>query len=253
MTHDLTRRYGLGTFCEASQGSESPAAETTGSQQIPDRRQLAAARPPAFLGEPRSTVTEMRTPFRQGPRQPEITLRLGRDVALATFKERAAARGTDLILAGLVLVLATVLMGCLAYGRLITGDEREPYGWLLTPLVVVFAALFLTAAYETWAKSATGQTRGKRLQGIEVVRLRDGRKPGVAAAFVRAALPLSVSVCGLVLIWGANPPIVTLVAIALYCLTYLSAIWDRCGRAWHDRLSQTLVTSRVPIDHRLSQ
>ena len=188
----------------------------------------------------------MRTPFRHGPRQPEITLRSGRDVALATFKERAAARGIDLILAGLVLVLATVLMGCLAYGRLIMEDEREPYGWLLTPLVIVFTALFLTAAYETWATTATGQTRGKRLKGLEVVRLRDGHKPGVAASFVRAALPPSVSVCGMVLIWGANPPIATLVAIALYCLTYLSAIWDRHGRAWHDWLSQTLVTTCVP-------
>ena len=170
-------------------------------------------------------------------------------MALATFKERAAARGIDLILAGLVLVLATVLMGCLAYARLIMEDEREPYGWLLTPLIIVFTALFLTAAYETWATTATGQTRGKRLKGLEVVRLRDGHKPGVAASFVRAALPLSVSVCGMVLIWGANPPIAALVAIALYCLTYLSAIWDRHGRAWHDRFSSTLVTARVAIDH----
>ena len=189
----------------------------------------------------------MRTPFRHGPRQTEITLRSGRDVALATFKERAVARGVDLVLAGLVLVLATVLMGCLAYARLVTGDEYEPYGWLLTPLVIVLAALFLTAVYETWATSAIGQTRGKRLKGIQVVRLRDGRKPGVAASFVRAALPLAASLCGLVLIWGANPPIATLVAIALYCLIFLSAIWDRHGRAWHDRLSQTLVSTRVTI------
>ncbi|WP_420624995.1 RDD family protein [Candidatus Poriferisodalis sp.] len=161
------------------------------------------AQPPAFLSELRGTVAAMRTPFRHGPSQPEITLRSGRDVALATFKERAAARGIDLVLAGLVVVLATVLMGCLAYARLVTGDEGEPYGWLLAPLVIVFAALFLTAAHETWATSATGQSRGKRLKGIQVVRLRDGRKPGVAASFVRAALPVSASLCGLVLIWTA--------------------------------------------------
>lgn len=191
--------------------------------------------------------------FRRGPREPEVTLRSRRNVPLATFKQRAAARGIDLILAGLALVLATALMGCLAYAYVVTGDEYEPYGWLLVPLVIMFVALSLTATYETWATAATGQTRGKGLKGIQVVRLRDGRKPGVGASFVRAALPVSASLCGFALLWGVNPPIATLVAIALYCLTYLSAIWDSHGRAWHDRLSQTLVITRVPLDHRHDQ
>ncbi|WP_420610479.1 RDD family protein [Candidatus Poriferisodalis sp.] len=183
--------------------------------------------------------------IRFGPQQPEITLRSGENVPLVRLKERAAARAIDLVPAGLVLVFATALMGCLAYASLATGDEYEPYGWLLAPLAIVFVALFLTAAYETWTTSATGQTRGKRLKGIHVVRLRDGRKPGVAASFVRAALPASASLLGLTLIWRASPLIATLVAAALYCLTYLSAIWNRRGRAWHDSLSQTLVTTRV--------
>ncbi|WP_419947367.1 RDD family protein [Candidatus Poriferisodalis sp.] len=82
-------------------------------------------------------------------------------------------------------------MGCLAYAHVVTGDEYESYGWLLVPLVIMFVALSLTATYETWATAATGQTRGKGLKGIQVVRLRDGRKPGVGASFVRAALPVS--------------------------------------------------------------
>lgn len=186
---------------------------------------------------------------RFGPRRTEITLRSGENVPLVTLKERAAARAIDLVPAGLVLVLATVLMGCLAYASLATGEEYGPYGWLLVPLAIVFVALFLTAAYETWATSATGQTRGKRLKGIHVVRLRDGRKPGVAAAFVRAALPASASLCGLMLLWRASPLIATLIAAAVYCLTYLSAIWNRHGRGWHDSLSQTLATTRFAIDH----
>ncbi|WP_419855311.1 RDD family protein [Candidatus Poriferisodalis sp.] len=189
----------------------------------------------------------MPTRSRFGPQQPEITLRSGENVPLVRLKERAAARVIDMVPAGLVLVLATGLMGYLAYASLVTGDEYEPYGWLLAPLAMVFGALFLTAACETWATSATGQTRGKRLKGIHVVRLRDGRKPGVAASFVRAAMPASASLLGLILIWRASPLIATLVAVAVYCLTYLSAIWDRHGRAWHDRLSQTALTTHVTI------
>ena len=178
---------------------------------------------------------------RFGPRLPDMTLRSGRTVALATLKERAAARGIDLILVGVALAFSTVLMGYLALGPLLTGNESEIPGLLRLPLITAFVALSLLALYETWVSSATGRTRGKRLRGIQVVRIRDGRRPGIAASFGRAALPVAASLCGLVLVWSAIPLVAPLVALVLYNLVYFSACWDRHGRAWHDKVTQTVV------------
>ena len=57
---------------------------------------------------------------------------------------------------GLVLMLATVLMGCLAYARLVTGDERERYGWLLAPLRRSFA---LRWSFATASRAISGLRR----------------------------------------------------------------------------------------------
>jgi uncharacterized RDD family membrane protein YckC len=88
--------------------------------------------------------------------------------------------------------------------------------------------LLLFGVYEVAMIALLGATLGKKVLGLRVVRLQDGRVPGWGPAILRWLVPLGAGIvsCGL----GA-------------VLVYLSPFWDGARRkqGWHDKAAGTLV------------
>lgn len=85
---------------------------------------------------------------------------------------------------------------------------------------VLACVLVLYAVYHALAHGLSGATLGKRLLGLRVVR-RDGRRPGLGRASLRAALAL--------------------LSVGLLGLGILLALFTRSGRAFHDFVARTWV------------
>ncbi len=141
-------------------------------------------------------------------------------VGKAGFWIRSMAYLIDtVILEFLSIILMLVGMLAMAVGRsgLPAMDEDRIMG-LLVPYYLF--STILTIAYFTYFHGSVGQTPGKMLCGIKVVRT-DGEALGYGRAFLRwvGYLPSSL-ICGLGFLWIA---------------------WDRNKQAWHDKIAGTRV------------
>ena len=140
--------------------------------------------------------------------------------ALAPVWQRAIARLVD------VFIVFNVA-GFLAFlvVRPAAGDER-----LLTTLT--FAGVFwvIAAAYEAGMVAWRGQTLGKMLLRLRIVRRTDGGRPTPGEALVRYAVPT---------VWLLLP--LPLIGQLLWIVVYLSAIPNERRQGWHDRAASTLV------------
>ncbi|TDW90647.1 MULTISPECIES: RDD family protein [Kribbella] len=152
-------------------------------------------------------------------------------VKVATLGSRALARIIDSVILGIVVsILATVIIGGASKG--LSDASPEESGAALGGF---FGALFtvwwltglLTIGYELLMTAFKGQTVGKMIMGIKVVKSADGQLPGFGPAFMRWLLPIiGAAICGI----GA-------------LLVYLSPLFDSSGRVqgWHDKAANTLV------------
>jgi len=137
----------------------------------------------------------------------------GRQVALlvASPFQRLAASLLDLVF--LVLADAVLLLLCLALFP--TEKVGSALTWAATPFSILYLVLF-------WAR---GQTPGKWLLGVKIVRP-DGNRPGIVRAALRfvgyiiASLPLKIGL--------------------------LAILWDEQGKGWHDHIAGTLVVRAGP-------
>ncbi|MEI7589752.1 MAG: RDD family protein [Deltaproteobacteria bacterium] len=91
--------------------------------------------------------------------------------------------------------------------------------------------IVMNAFYFTYCHAVTGQTIGKRLFGLKVVRSDDTK------------LSLSVSL----LRWIGYIP-----AKAIFCLGFIWIIFDSRKRGWHDYLADTIVI-RIGVDTKNDQ
>jgi uncharacterized RDD family membrane protein YckC len=89
----------------------------------------------------------------------------------------------------------------------------------------VLSFIFGGPVYETILIGRSGQTIGKRLLSIKVVRTRAGDKISYGPAFGRAAV---------VFVSGAIVPLVALVVFAW-------ALWDPRNQGLHDKAADTIV------------
>lgn len=89
-------------------------------------------------------------------------------------------------------------------------------------MFALLAAVGLTLLYDTAFTAVRGQTPGKRLIGIEVIRMGDGRRPGWGRALIRSTIKLLSLV----------PPFSVVQAVA---------VLSPRNMAVHDRLSDTIV------------
>ena len=143
---------------------------------------------------------------------------------LASFGQRLLARLLDFLVVGLplsILVYAT--------------SDIDPAKGVSTPVWAQVVAAAVSSIYEVALIRLRGQTVGKQVVGISVVRVTDGALPDWTAAIVRYLLPLLPL---LVPIPGAF--LVSLVV-------FLAALGHPLRRGWHDRAAGTIVVKAPAV------
>ena len=166
-----------------------------------------------------------------GKPPPAFAARAAETDLLATIGHRMAARLLDGLIVGLPL---SVLMFAVSD---ISQDRRTIDTPLWAPLVVTaVAALYEVVLIHLW-----GQTVGKRVVGVKVVRVTDGSLPDWTASVVRYLLPVIPLLVP-----------VPVLGIVLSLVVYLAAVTHPLRRGWHDRAAGTIVVKAEPPGERAS-
>jgi uncharacterized RDD family membrane protein YckC len=155
----------------------------------------------------------------EGERPPAFAAGAAETDLLASIGSRIGARLLDGLIVGLPL---TILVFA-------ASDVSEDRRTVSTPLWVQVVAAAVSAAYEIVLIRTWGQTVGKRVLRIKVVRVTDGALPDWTASVVRYVLPVV-------------PVLIPLPGVFLLSLViYLAAVVHPLRRGWHDRAAGTLV------------
>ena len=180
---------------------------------------------------------------------------------MASIGGRVAARALDTALKAVAAIVAAVvcvlsLWEWLTESFSIWGDSDPLPASAVAGLLVAGAVLLVIPVYEIAMVAVRGQTLGKRLADIKVVRLDSNGPPGWGRAIGRWFLPVAAFYFGLVLSVVISVTVADslsasdslevrvmpqLLAPALWLLVRLSATWDRNRRGWHDHLAGTRV------------
>ena len=155
----------------------------------------------------------------EGRRTPAFAVAAAESGRLASIGQRIGARLLDGLIIGLPL---TVLV-------FVASDVSENRETISTPLWVQLVAAAVSAFYEIVLIRTRGQTIGKRVLGIKVVRVTDGALPDWTAAVVRYVLPVVPSLIPV-------PGVVLLTPVI-----FLVAIVHPLRQGWHDRAAGTIV------------
>jgi uncharacterized RDD family membrane protein YckC len=145
----------------------------------------------------------------------------------AGFASRLCAFGIDLVLINLALLLVTAAVGLVLryfdYGNLFfeIGEEPTTLGRVILTTVSLVTFLIVYFGYPVFFWVVIGQTPGKRLLGLRVVRSADGQLMGVGQATLRAAA-----------YWVS--------AIPLFC-GFLWILIDNRRMGWHDKIAKSYV------------
>jgi uncharacterized RDD family membrane protein YckC len=151
----------------------------------------------------------------------------------AGFGARLGAYLLDSLLYGAlaaVFVIVAVVLGVVGFADCTLDDTGEALcaegdvsaGLLLAAFLVGLGGLLLVAVIYLVALGRTGQTWGRRIVGIKVVRVSDGAAPGFGRALGRTLFAGIIS---------AN----------VFYLGYLWMIWDAQRQTWHDKVAGTVV------------
>ncbi len=105
-----------------------------------------------------------------------------------------------------------------------TTSGEAPFSPLLLflPFVVQIANLFANIGYPLYFIGSRGQTPGKMVMKIKVMRLDQQEPPGYVTAFLRETVGKFIS--GL-----------------FFFLGYLWMVWDDKKQTWHDKIANTIV------------
>jgi uncharacterized RDD family membrane protein YckC len=148
----------------------------------------------------------------------------------ASFRQRAVARAIDLLILAMLMVAA--LSG------FVENDEAGD-AVLDAPPAFLGALAVAVLAFEVLPVWLRGQTVGKRLLRIRIVRADDGGRPSFAASLVRWGI-----VVGVYVVLNA---VSAVLAIGVIALLYASAIADLEGRNVLDRAARTRVVRVEPV------
>lgn len=152
--------------------------------------------------------------------------------AYAGFWQRVAAKIIDGFLYGLVFAVffipAIVLFvnafdGCRTIDDSTVCPDGKPTPWMLGVAIALWAIGFvIVAVLYLRALGRTGQTWGRQIAGVRVVRRTAPEQPlGVGKAFLRTFLE-------------------QLLGQACF-LNYLWMLWDKERQTWHDKIVDTVV------------
>lgn len=166
-----------------------------------------------------------------------------------------------LVLCALVSFALSIALGILTIaGAIDYGDDGYGLFLLLAAMAALLASV-LVYRYEVVTTARSGQTLGKRLMDICVIRLDpDGvviEPPERDSSMVRWAIPhgaaVAATILSVVIIFATNIDGLTdrefLLVLALlgafvavaWSLCYVSALFDENRRGWHDKAAGTIV------------
>jgi uncharacterized RDD family membrane protein YckC len=173
------------------------------------------------------------------------------DLALAPILRRARARLIDFVLVaafgfGLIFPLMVAAFGL--NGAASDAGEEGGIWTVNTIFALFFVSAVLPFLYEAIQLPMYGQTIGKRILGLSVVRTDPAGEPvGVSAGVWRAAINnvgYQVPIFLFLLLAQAFTPLLLLMfaAVAALLIAYLRAAWDRpLHQAVHDKYAATVV------------
>lgn len=145
----------------------------------------------------------------------------------AGFWSRVAASLVDSLILGVpffIIIMWYILSLPSADLRALLRDPNRA----IIPAWVNLASSLISYAYYVFLLVAWGQSIGKRVMKIKVIRL-DGRKPDWLTAFLRQILGYTLS------------------GIA-FGLGFLWVAWDAQKQGWHDKLARTLVVETQELE-----
>ena len=144
---------------------------------------------------------------------------------LASWWARAGAIVIDSLLMSIVLVVAVVCF-VVAFVR---RDEGEPAGplWALSVFFFIAYLVIPFLYFSILNGNERGQTLGKRVAGIRVLRM-DGSPLGIGRALGRYAFVFFLGVLGSFL-------------IPAWLVDYLWPLWDKRNQALHDKVVDSVV------------
>ena len=180
----------------------------------------------------------------------------------ASVWRRAGARAIDVaVTAGLAFLLTTAA-GCtaLVIGVATQSGFGDDQTGTIDAWFILFslATLIPLARYEVVSTSRRGQTFGKRIAGIQVVQCDDQSAPAadVPPPDLRHSLERWVVPHGAGLLAGVVAGVVAAQKIGYYgvlvgagawlavsTVVYLSSLFDKNGRGWHDKAAGTIVVT----------
>lgn len=140
--------------------------------------------------------------------------------SIAPVWQRAIARLVDIF-------ITFNVAGFLAY---VVVHPSPDDGSLLTTLAFAGVFWLIAGAYEAGMVAWKGQTLGKMLLRIRIVRRTDGERPSPGEAAVRYAVPT---------VWLLLP--LPVVGQLMWMVVYLSSIPNARRQGWHDKAASTLV------------
>lgn len=177
-----------------------------------------------------------------------MTLRNGVEAPRAGIPERFLARFHDFIIMALLMLVAALLaaaavvVGLLLGANWNWGDEntQAAVSGLLALFMVGMASL-VALLYEPVTTARSGQTIGKRDQQVRVVRYQDGGASEASRCVTRWAVPIAAGVLGWVVAASIGLPMPYLGMPGLWLLIYVSPLWGRGRRGWHEMIAGTAV------------
>lgn len=138
---------------------------------------------------------------------------------LATIGQRVVALLVDMLVIGVPIIVLVLL----------TSDINEEGGTISTPVWARLLSTAVGAVYQVVLIKTRGQTVGKRVLQIKVVRMADGQLPDWSASIVRYLVPVLPGLIPLPGVWLLSP------------VVYLSAAFHPLRQGWHDRVAGTIV------------
>lgn len=117
----------------------------------------------------------------------------GSDLVLAERGTRLAAWFVDNIIAFIAVMPGLLVLGASVVRSILAGQpnmEQVDAGQLALGGMLLFAGLVALVVVQVWMLTTRGQTIGKRLLNIRIVRFADNANPGfIAAVLLRAIVP----------------------------------------------------------------
>lgn len=144
-------------------------------------------------------------------------------VVYASFGRRFVASLLDGVIVGVAITIISLIMGVITGIALVMlrGSSKD-LGVSITSGLVQIVNIILTSGYYIYFTGKEGQTLGKKVLGIKVVKKDSQQAPGYMSAFLREVVGKFVS--GIV-----------------FGLGYLWMLWDKDKQTWHDKIAGTIV------------